>query len=72
MPDSASGSVVATLMRKLNMATTNGLHSAGDTDAIVDGLLASLPIMGQQPLPKWGEEVIAPMGGNIANVARPV
>jgi hypothetical protein len=70
MPDLAGGRIVATLMRKLNMATTNGLHSAGDTDDIVDGLLDSLPIMGQQPLLKWDEEVIAPMGGNVANVAR--
>jgi hypothetical protein len=70
MSGSASDSVVATLMRKLNMATTNDLHSAGDTDDIVDGLLDSLPIVGRQPLPKWDEEVIAPMGGNVADVAR--
>jgi MYND finger len=68
MPEPAP--IVATLMGQLNAATMDGPHTAGETDEIISGLLESLPIMFQQPFPKWDEAVIAPMGGDVENVAR--
>jgi hypothetical protein len=62
--------IVATLMGQLNAVTVDGPHTAGETDEIISGLLKTLPIMGQQPFPKWDEAVIAPMGGNVKGVAQ--
>jgi hypothetical protein len=68
MPEPAA--IVATLMGQLNVAITHGPHTAGETDEIISSLLKTLPIMGQQPRPKWDEAVIAPMGGDVKNVAQ--
>ena len=68
MPEPAA--IVATLMGQLNVAIMDGPHTAGETNKIISSLLKTLPIMGQQPLPKWDEAVIAPMGGDIVSVAQ--
>jgi hypothetical protein len=68
MPEPAA--IVATLMGQLNAATMDGPRTAGETDEIISGLLKSLPIMGQQPFPKWDEAVIVPMGGDVKSVAQ--
>ena len=67
MPEPAA--IVATLMGQLK-TITDGPHTAGETDEIISTLLTTLPIMGQQPFPKWDEAVIAPMGGDVENVAQ--
>jgi hypothetical protein len=70
MPGSTGS--IAELMRKFNLATTNEPCNAGDrvTGSIMSGLLQSFPVMIQHPSPKWDEEVITPMGGDVQNVAR--
>ena len=68
MPEPAA--IVATLMEQFNATTMDGPHTPGETDEIISGLLKTLPIMGQQPLPKWYEAVIAPMGGDVTSVAQ--
>jgi hypothetical protein len=70
MPEPAA--IIATLMGQLNAAITNGPRTAGETDEIISSLLKTLPIMGQQPFPKWDEAVITPMGGDVKNVAQAV
>jgi hypothetical protein len=70
MPEPAV--IVATLMGQLNAAIMDDPHTAGETDEIISSLLKTLPIMGQQPFPKWDEAVIAPMGGDVKSVAQAV
>jgi hypothetical protein len=66
----ASTGSIAELSREFNLATSDKPYNGTDIGSIMTQLLESLPIMVEQPLPKWNEEVIAPMGGDVKRVAR--
>jgi hypothetical protein len=66
----ASTRNIAKLMREFNLATKDEPCNDTDIGFIMTQLVESLPIMIKQPSPKWNEQVIAPMGGDVEKVAR--
>jgi hypothetical protein len=66
----ASTRSIAELLREFNLATKDEPYNGTDIGFIMTQLLKSLPIMAKQPSPKWNEQVIAPMGGDVEKVAR--
>ena len=67
MPRPASTRSLAELLREFNLAMNNGTDISFTTQ-----LLDSLTIMVKQPSPKWNEQVITPMGGDVEKVAKAV
>jgi hypothetical protein len=61
---------VGELMRMFNVATMIEPYNAKDAAVITTCLVETLPIVVGQLPPKWDEEVIIPMGGDVQNVAR--
>ena len=66
----ASTRSIAELSREFNLATKDEPHNGTDIGFIMTQLLESSPIMVNQPSPKWNKQVIAPMGGDVENVAK--